>query len=222
MKMAHLQLHPDVSFGLVDGQRIFLDVVRDRYFALGAEANAALDRARMAGPASLEQPDIARLLGTGLFSMGPAARPLIAAHIDVPGLGLQAQITSDRPRPFDVIEITWLLARMRRGLEARAIKSILARLAHRRHAIAAPAGPDRTARLASRFLKSRALAPIAPVCLQDSLALGFWLARRSACPNIVFGARLEPFAAHCWVQTDSAILNDAPDRVSQFAPVLVL
>ena len=88
--------------------------------------------------------------------------------------------------------------------------------------MASPLGEGPVARLAGRFRAARSLVPIPPICLQDSIALAFWLARRSACPALVFGAKLDPFSAHCWVQTDALVLNDAPDTVSQFAPVLVI
>jgi hypothetical protein len=35
----------------------------------------------------------------------------------------------------------------------------------------------------------------------------------------VFGVMATPFAAHCWIQDDQAILNDHYDRVSRFAPI---
>jgi hypothetical protein len=36
----------------------------------------------------------------------------------------------------------------------------------------------------------------------------------------VFGVRLDPFAAHCWLQTDRLLLTDAADALGVFTPVL--
>ncbi len=41
-------------------------------------------------------------------------------------------------------------------------------------------------------------------------------------PDWVFGVKTEPFDAHCWVQHGEIVLNDAPDRVRQYSPILVV
>lgn len=79
-----------------------------------------------------------------------------------------------------------------------------------------------TETLAARFIAARRMVPIAPNCLPDSLALSFFLARRDLFPEIVFGVKLDPFAAHCWVQTDQLVLNDSRDTIEGFVPVLVV
>ena len=63
---------------------------------------------------------------------------------------------------------------------------------------------------------------MAPNCLTDSLALASFLSRRSVSWQLVFGVKLDPFAAHCWLQDDGAVLNDAADSVSTFTPILVI
>jgi hypothetical protein len=64
--------------------------------------------------------------------------------------------------------------------------------------------------------------PIAPKCLPDTLVLRDWLARAGLGPALVFGVRMDPFGAHCWLQSGSLVLNDAVDRIAAFTPVLVL
>jgi hypothetical protein len=49
-----------------------------------------------------------------------------------------------------------------------------------------------------------------------------WLDKAGLRPALVFAVRLDPFAAHCWLQHDELVLNDAVDRVGAFTPVLVL
>lgn len=220
--MKYLRLHPHVSYGLVADRPVFLDVSRDRYLALDPVAEAAFGRARqlLETPASKDA-DITRLLATKLFTLADEWRPMAPVQIQIPGCQLSPTSTG-RLRLLDVPEIWVLLWRARRALILRALEPVLTELRGRRLRVTAPANPADTAALASRFHLSRALVPIARSCLQDSLALGIWLARRGACPTIVFGVKLNPFAAHCWVQTDAAILNDAPDTVSPFAPVLVI
>jgi hypothetical protein len=181
-------LHPDVSFGAIGGRKIFLDVARDRYFSLEPDAEAALDRAGRSSCSSLDDADVARLLKTGLFTLANEPQSIVAAEIDIPDRELPTWTTSPWHRPLDIAEITFLLLRIRRALKAGALKRIVATLANLRLKAVMPADAERTARLAARFRKARSLVPIAQVCLLDSLALGMWLARRSACPTIVFGA----------------------------------
>jgi len=83
-------------------------------------------------------------------------------------------------------------------------------------------GTDELESVSLRFRHARALVPIGPTCLQDSLALRDWLGSRQASAAIVFGVKLDPFAAHCWVQSENTVLNDAPDKVREFTPVFVV
>jgi len=38
----------------------------------------------------------------------------------------------------------------------------------------------------------------------------------------VFGVKLNPFSAHCWVQAGDIVLNDAIDHVTIHTPILVV
>ena len=220
--MKFLRLHPHVSYGMVAGRPVFLDVSRDRYLALDPVAEAEFGRAREPHQPFTGQDAVsARLLATKLFELADEWSPIAPVNVLIP----DRQLPPERPHwppLLDLPEIWLLLGRARRALASGALAASLAQLKARRHKVAVPASSAETAALASRFQTARALVPIARSCLQDSIALGTWLARRGACPTIVFGVKLDPFAAHCWVQTDAAILNDAPDTVSPFAPVLVI
>lgn len=74
----------------------------------------------------------------------------------------------------------------------------------------------------SAYHRKRRLIPIKKNCLLDSLALDSWLGLRGGPRRIVFGVTSEPFLAHCWVQSDTAILNDSHDHVRRYSPILVV
>jgi hypothetical protein len=57
-------------------------------------------------------------------------------------------------------------------------------------------------------------------CLLDSLVTLEFLALYELFPTWVFGVRTAPFAAHCWVQYDDYIVNDRPEYVADFTPIL--
>lgn len=59
-------------------------------------------------------------------------------------------------------------------------------------------------------------------CLFVSLVLVEFLSKYDIYPKIVFGVKMEPFAAHCWVQDGSTILNDEVARTAGFTPILAI
>ena len=81
--------------------------------------------------------------------------------------------------------------------------------------------PDLIA-LARAYDQVRPRIPIRRICLRDSLALFAILARAGGACNLVFGVRLDPFGAHCWVQTGETILSDSLESARHMRPILVL
>jgi len=59
-------------------------------------------------------------------------------------------------------------------------------------------------------------------CLQDSLALTNYLAAERALARWVIGVKIRPFGAHSWVQSGPTVLNDQPEHVRRYTPILVV
>ncbi len=59
-------------------------------------------------------------------------------------------------------------------------------------------------------------------CLRDSFTVVEFLAGYGMFPTWVFGVRMNPFAAHSWVQEGSIVLNDDVDHVRTFTPILTI
>jgi hypothetical protein len=59
-------------------------------------------------------------------------------------------------------------------------------------------------------------------CLLHSLALLHFLAQFHHRATWVFGVNTQPWGAHSWVQTDAFILDDTPEHVRPYAPILVI
>ncbi len=59
-------------------------------------------------------------------------------------------------------------------------------------------------------------------CLNDSLTLVHFLASQGLFPQWVIGVRVRPFCAHSWVQSGGVVLNDLPERVRAYEPILVV
>jgi hypothetical protein len=72
------------------------------------------------------------------------------------------------------------------------------------------------------FFSLRPLFPRNYLCLFDSLALLNFLLMHRISASWVFGVQAEPFAAHCWLQVGSTVLNDTVDNTSMYKPVMVV
>jgi hypothetical protein len=216
--MHGLQLHPHVSFGVVSSRPIFLDLDRDRYIALDARSERDFLAASAGEPISAAGRE--RLLATGLFRTADAPSPLSPVAVPLPEASLL-----DQPRASASLSLALrayrITARTRRRLGREPILSVLQdRPTHLDGSAAVK--QDMMLSASRRFLAARSLIPIPPKCLPDSLALREWLGRAGLRPILVFAVKLDPFGAHCWLQSDKLILNDAVDAVSAFTPVLVL
>lgn len=64
--------------------------------------------------------------------------------------------------------------------------------------------------------------PIEGECLVRSALLMRFLRGAGLDADWVFGVRLHPFAAHCWVQVNDVCLNDDVERLSAYAPIMVV
>ena len=81
--MPHYALAPGLTYGLVDGDPIFLDLAADLYFELDPPLRAAFDRLRN-GNGTLPQTVAAGLLEAGIVRQSPASAPLGPASPYIP------------------------------------------------------------------------------------------------------------------------------------------
>ncbi|MDP9424243.1 MAG: lasso peptide biosynthesis B2 protein [Pseudomonadota bacterium] len=122
----------------------------------------------------------------------------------------------------EIVWIAWLVYSTRAGLAKKPIEKILADILTCHGHCEADGNPERLIGDARRFMTARRLVPIKPNCLLDSLSLLRWLGPARSGAMLVFGAKLDPFAAHCWVQADDLLLNDALEAVARFRAVRVV
>jgi hypothetical protein len=212
-----LVLEPHVSFGWCGERPVFLDLRRDRYFALPRDAEGGFRTLAEGGILDPSSETGAALLGTGLFAQSASPRRPEPARTEwLTG----DPIPTGRAAPMVAMGIWLSLLRIHRSLRTKPFALLLE--ARQRKEPAEPRDLDRLRELAGTFQAARRLVPIKPKCLPDSLALRDWLAAHTSASELGFGVKLHPFAAHCWVQWQGTVLNDAPDRVREFNPVFVL
>lgn len=83
--------------------------------------------------------------------------------------------------------------------------------------------PDRK-RVAAAAEMFRTLLPWTPhqgACLYRAFVLLSMLRRSGQDAAWVFGVRIWPFSAHCWLQFDDAVLDDDPERIGLYTPIMV-
>lgn len=218
-RIASYRLAPHISFGLVGTVPIFLDLRRDRYFRLPPRHAEAFEAVRN-GAAADDLQAVRLLVETGLI--GPAQRPtpIQPAIVAAPEYSL---FDHDQPAarrdPLIAAELWWRIARVRTTLKRQPFERTVERLRAGKRLTKGRSSPIPRARTA---MSARPLVPVPRDCLWDSLALSAFLLRRAAPAELVFGVKLDPFAAHCWLQSGATVLTDSVDAVAAFAPVLVV
>lgn len=211
---ASLRLAPGVHVARFGERFVVLDRRTDDYSCLAGPAAVALEG----------------LLGEGREAA--ALAPLIDAGLLVRGHG--GAPAALPPRPLRTFEAEAAVAPSRRAVAAalvalaatslelrwRRFDRICARL-ERQPAGGAPDSASLAVRLAA-FAAARRWYPRAPMCLFDGLALARFLRGEGIAVQLVFGVRLDPFGAHCWVEYRGRLLRDRLETVHAFAPIMAI
>lgn len=202
----------------VDGRVLMLDLCRDRYFQMDPHSTSALRQWRD-GVHGDNAECLLPLIERGILVPGADGEASAWPATAVPARSLVGTAAPLAGRSWSLVpEIGAALALARWRLRRRGLEGAVNRVRQTRPR----AGTSDAAAHLARFRAARSLVPVAPNCLTDSLALASFLSRRTVAWNLVFGVKLDPFAAHCWLQNDEAVLNDAEDSVSTFVPIMVI
>jgi len=201
-----------VSFCLIDGRPVFMDIEGDSYFRLAQDEErgflTALNTSQL-GCEPIVQGFAWRKVDKWRIEAGSCPCP--------PRSALPTKHRPDNSSVAEILSVARLLLIVRRALRTGSIADILGRLPART-SVPSAASMDVLA-AATRFRNARRLVPMRGNCLSNSLTLIQWLAERGLGATLVFGVKLDPFAAHCWVQSSDVLLNDHPDRVERFTPL---
>jgi len=216
-------LAPHISFGFVGADAVVLDMAADRYLRLGkAESDVlrALIEEERASPVSTA---LDRLCRSGMIigGSGPIA-PVVAAPI----LSSVVETTASSRAAFQPRLIEILTDRMMaaRWMDVAGLSRTMAhwRALRSRQGPFDRATPSSLTDLVRGFHRGMRYYPAKRRCVQDSLALMTCLWRRHLDAELYFGVRLDPFAAHCWVQSGDLLLTDPAASVAEFSPVFRL
>ena len=240
-------------FVCVQGEHVvFLDVRKDRYFALEASRTAglghfvtgwpvhaprAVDFVRHGADAtarSLEEKVdagvlsgvVALLLEKGILTTDPAKGKPAEVTRAAP---LHSDLTADAAEEKLLIGprlfLRFVIAAIsaRLLLKHRAFETVVERVRLRSTRSSTSLSEQELAALVHVFATLRPFFFAAKdACLFDALSLSEFLAAYGVFPNWIFGVQSRPFAAHCWLQLDGLVLNDTVDHVQRYTPIMVV
>jgi hypothetical protein len=226
----------------ISGQHVILmDLERDKYVAVvPAQRLARWVRGWPVGTApetrSLEDADgnadalVSQLLAHGMLVTDPqAGKPAVPVTTIRPQRSLLEFDLDTRPKANagQLWRFGGSCLQAQLSLKLRPIQSIVEamreRKARREAGVTGDADPVRLRLLVTAFARLRPLFyTLRAACLLDSLTLLHFLGAEGIHPDWVFGVKTDPFDAHCWIQQGEVLLNDIPDRVRQYSPILVV
>lgn len=213
-----LALASHVHAAVIGDDVVLLDVARDAYLCV-PEGLHTLGLHRDLRTLSLADSAAAQdLLAADLISVDidPTSLP---APPPTPAFGIGAQSTAlghgDRRRLLGAL---YDFAAYYRG---RSFADILAFAARGQPAEPSP-DKEEVLRLARVFQQAAIWLPIPGQCLARSFVLLRFLQRSGLSARWVFGVQTWPFAAHCWLQFAACALDDAPERIALYEPILAI
>lgn len=216
-----LGLRPGISFCEVEGRYLFLDLWADRYFGLADAAERAF-RSLVGSAAEHDEHTIQQLHMSGLLIETADQHPLPCPPVPMPTASL---LDADHLRSSfaERASAFTALIRTKSRLKRRGLGTAIDRLRCRKVGIAPIAAPhNRICELAAAFDTTARLMRSHDQCLVRSIAIADCLASRTISADLVIAVRIRPFAAHCWVQIGSRLVNDQQDQVASYTPILVV
>lgn len=231
--MSSYFLPPHVHFCQRGDAFVFLDLKQDDYTLVNGAAAAALRILTLQPADSLScsernlHDDLCELLKGGLLITERDAGKTVAptqTDVAVEFLVERESLRDVNVTPSQVVAFVTACTAAKMSLRWRKIEDTVMSVARRkqRHASRHPFDEQRARRLTAVFLKLRSFFPANYLCLFDSLALLEFLAKYHVFPDWVFGVRLEPWAAHCWVQHGYCTFNEDPEEAANYTPIMTI
>jgi hypothetical protein len=213
-------LRSGLSYCMVDDHVVFLDLPADRYFQLSAGPEEAFKR--MCLEPKIAPSDLALLTRPGLVEE-QAGHDGLLPHYALTATKSSSAMAWDRPAVSHALAALFVQSRVEKSLKARGLARTIARLSKLKRClpIIAKGGGVRENWIRG-FEQSKLLRSPVNRCLPRSMALASRLYKAGFGVQLVMGVRLRPFAAHCWVQDEDAVLNDTAEGVATFTPIFVL
>jgi len=212
-------LRDGLHFCIADRHAIFLDLKADRYFRLSDDLGALFCALAAKSDAPIPVQDLAMLCerrlivpaaGTGLI--GPASVLCASTAFD-DGDGTSANAADVAIALLHEFRAAYLLKLL-------TLSKVIDGVARIQPTICAP--PNSLARTVAAFESANRFISRHGRCLVKSIALATRLKLIGHSCQLVLGVQARPFSAHAWVQSGDFVLNDVPDHIRAFTPILAV
>jgi hypothetical protein len=242
IEMSSYYLSRHTFFCLADNHYVFLDLRKDEYLCLGRSHTDAVKELlnghhvidnrsadiRLHDASQLNSfAVIQALLNKGLLvenrAYGKPATPTRVVHTPLASTMDVSDTPRFRIRPTHIWNFFAAAAAASKHLRWGSIENTIRTVEGRKLAhstVTTAVDKDVITGLFEIFQTLRPYYPRPYLCLFDSLALLHFLARYQVFPQWVYGVKLEPFAAHCWVQVGDLVVNDIVDNVRDYTPIM--
>jgi hypothetical protein len=213
-------LRKGLSFCRIADRIIFLDLSNDRYFCLSKGAAEAFVGLSPSRSAFSQNSPLQGLVADGILR--ETAAPTMPCPCSAPPVS--GALVDDRvaaPPRKDIFEALRRRLAGEVGLRLLGLEQMIHRLS-RAVGGRSPASLEVAAGASRAFAAASLWRTRQRYCLSISIATMLWLLHRGGAAHLVMGVRLHPFQAHCWVQADGLLINDDPDLIRNFTPILVV
>ncbi|MEO1247786.1 MAG: lasso peptide biosynthesis B2 protein [Pseudomonadota bacterium] len=226
MQPSSCYLSNHAFFCFADNHYVFLDLRSDEYMCLG-RAQSEEFKGMLSSGLDEESVIVQTLLEKGLFVTDEAAGKYpVPQKVESASTSLLTG-AADKPRPAigpaHVFRFFAACGTASWNLRWRSIEQTVRQVERRKNVKGRNAARSNGADIIELFAIFQALRPYYPrpyLCLFDSLALVHFLARFNIYPEWVYGVKLEPWGAHCWVQSEDLVVNDIVDNVNGYTPIM--
>lgn len=221
--MASYRLRDDLSFCLIAGRTIFLDMRNDRYFRLSGKMERAFIE-HVEG-AHLAPNDLALLVERNILTDAPPLPNDVCSSIGMASRSaLEWPFIHTRCGIGTAFEVLATVCWTQTQLKMCRLRTILNDTVESRRRNATPGSGTESCLLNSAlvFLRARKIVPVETCCLLEALSITTFLTRRRLHANIVFGVTSDPFSAHCWVQSGDIVLNDTIGNTRAYTVIRVI
>ncbi|WP_165357533.1 lasso peptide biosynthesis B2 protein [Sphingosinicella sp. CPCC 101087] len=220
----YARLRQGLSYGLCGDKVVFLDLAADHYFCLPAgREKAFVALSRLEGGIEWDS-SFEPLAAFGVIEPSVQAEGFAPpTSIEVPTHDL-VDCTGEGPSWHDLAGACAAELGTMLSLRTRRLADIVAEIeaCGRGRAGDQRDRDSRLGRIAAAFAKTSFVFPAADRCLVRAVAMMRACHRRDLFPRLVFGVRLQPFSAHCWVQSGPSMLIGGVEQARLFTPVRVV
>lgn len=223
------RFRPGLHFCTVEGRTIFLDEDTSRFFCIPVDVDRAFQRMILPERQPSEDADdalIADLIALSIIDsehIGESgyARP---APVVEPQDDLGRYSTHGAPA-FEIALALFERLRSKRIVTRQAIADVRNLIEQERLAFAHRLGASvstSTRTVSAAFEVSDFVFGRNDRCLPRAIAMIRRCLRVGHNPSLVLGVRVNPFAAHCWVQEGATVIGDTIDITRIYTPICVL